>query len=65
MPKYGGRKGSKAENEDAPAEAGASFLVFASTLPKDSNQPLFFATLGFIKHKHVMPKSHYISLRMK
>jgi hypothetical protein len=34
LPKYGGRKGSKAENEDAPAEAGASCLFFASSLAK-------------------------------
>lgn len=31
LPKYGGRKDSKGENEDASAETGASCLVFAIT----------------------------------
>lgn len=38
LPKYGGRKASKGENENASANAEASSLVFVSTFAKELYQ---------------------------
>jgi hypothetical protein len=58
LPKYCGRKGSKGENNNAPAEAGALLLDFAWMLLEtiqSVHNPFVFPASGVI-HQHVMPQ---------